>query len=136
VMTLRTEAYPPAPYGLLMLSMASEGPMSGTYCRPCDLEANATTSRAIVDSCMRNWDWPGVAARKVNVCDAGQPWAADWRQVAADVYARDMDGAAIPDFERRPLPRCVREMEDFQSQWDVWDSPSAETICKRAFPQE
>lgn len=136
VMTLRTEAYPPAPYGLLMLSMASEGPMSGTYCRPCDREANETTSRAIVDSCMRNWDWPGVAARKVTVCDAGQPWAADWRQVAADVYARDMDGAAIPDFERRPLPRCVREMEDFQSQWDVWDSPSAETICSRAFPQE
>lgn len=136
VMTLRREAFPPAPYGLLVLSMAGAGPVSGSYCRPCEREANATYGQEIVDNCLRNWNWPGVMASKVTVCDAEQPWPANWRQVASEVYARDMHGEAIPDFDSRPLQRCVREMEAFQMQWDVWDSPSAETICRRAYSKE
>ncbi|KAG0625596.1 hypothetical protein M758_2G067200 [Ceratodon purpureus] len=133
VMTLRREAFPPAPYGLLMLSMAGEGPMSGTYCRPCDREANVTYSREIVDNCMRNWDWPGVMASKVTVCDAGNEWASNWRQIAADVYERDMNGEEMPDFDYRSLRRCIKEMQGFQMQWDVWDAPSASAICRRAY---
>ena len=74
-----------------------------------------------------------MMASKVKVCDAGEPWASNWRQIAEPVYRKDMDGAEIPDFDLRSLHRCLQEMEDFQTQWDVWDAPSAESICMRAY---
>lgn len=133
IMTLRREHYPPPPYGLLVLSMASPGPMSGTYCRPCDKEANATTSKAIVDECMRNWDWPGVAGTDVTVCDGSNPWASNWREIANAMYEEDAgDGEGIRNFEKRSLQQCVREMREFQMGWNVWNSPPVEIICKRA----
>lgn len=133
IMTLRNEMYPPPPYGLLMLSMASEGPMSGTYCRPCDKEANATFSATIVDGCMRDWDWPGVAAREVTVCDPRKPWSTEWRKIAAESYSIDVPGEEIPSLSSRSVLQCIAEMQDFQRQWDVWESPPIEQICAQAY---
>lgn len=135
IMTLRRESFPPPPYGLLVLSMASPGPMSGTYCRPCDQEANSTTSKFIVDQCMRNWDWPGVAGSQVTVCNGTQPWASNWREIADPVYREDAgDLQGIPNFDNRTFEDCVREMREFQVGWDVWNSPPVELICNRASP--
>lgn len=132
IMTLRKEMFPPPPLGLLVLSMASRGPMSGTYCRPCDKEANATFSAAIVDGCSRNWDWPGVGGSEVRVCDGRQPWAENWRAIAEAVYREDV-GEGVRDFnEKRGMAACVKEFREFEMMWEVWDSPPAETICKRA----
>ncbi|KAG0569369.1 hypothetical protein KC19_6G085700 [Ceratodon purpureus] len=136
VMTLRKMAHPPPPYGLLLLSMASKGPMSGTYCRPCEKEANATYSAAIVDGCMRNWDWPGIGGSEVTVCDGREPWAENWREVAEKVYKKDI-GEEIRSFnETRGMEACVSEMREFEMMWEVWDSPPAETICKRALSKK
>lgn len=133
IMTLRRETYPPPPYGLLVLSMASQGPMSGTYCRPCDHESNATTSKRIVDQCMRDWDWPGVAGTDVTVCDGSKPWATNWRQIADPLYRHDADDpAGVPNFDKRSMQQCVRDMGELQAGTDVWNSPSVEAICKRA----
>jgi hypothetical protein len=133
IVTLRREMFPPPPLGLLVLSMASKGPMSGTYCRPCDKEANATLSKAIVDGCHRNWDWPGVNGTEVTVCDGRQPWAANWREIAGQVY-REQVGEEIRNFNStRGMEACVSEMREFETMWDVWDSPPADTICKQAF---
>nr|XP_024401670.1 uncharacterized protein LOC112294907 isoform X2 [Physcomitrium patens] len=133
VMTLRQEAYPKPAWGLLVLSMASRGPMSGTYCRPCDKEENATVSEQVVNGCMRDWDWPGVAAREVTVCDPRKPWSTEWRKIAAESYSIDVPGEEIPSLSSRSVLQCIAEMQDFQRQWDVWESPPIEQICAQAY---
>lgn len=136
IMTLRREAYPPPPFGLLVLSMASEGPMSGTYCRPCDKEDNATVSAAIVDGCSPNWDWPGVSGSEVRTCNARTPWAENWREIAAPVYRADV-GEEIRIFnETRGMEECESEMQAFEMMWEIWDAPPAETICKHALSKK
>lgn len=135
IVTLRTPRCPPLPRGLLLLSMASEGPMSGAYCRPCDAEVNATASAAIVTARERDWDWPGIEGERVTVCDGIKPWAPTWRRIADEVYKRNLGlDEEIRDFQSRSREECIEEMEAFQRLWDIWDSLSPEIICNSAFP--
>lgn len=133
IMTGRTNSFPPSPYGLLIADMATRGPLSGTYCRPCDWPANSTMSHAIVNGMMQDWDWPGKVDDIV-VCNASNVWAPNWREIGEEIYKRDVPGAKfLPDPTARSQHKCVAEVTEFSTQWEVWDAPSADVLCKARF---
>ncbi|KAG6550753.1 hypothetical protein Mapa_007657 [Marchantia paleacea] len=127
VLSTRKYPWPPKVYGVPVMSIGSKGPLNGAKCRPCTPLAVGRHARSIVNASDRSVAWVGPT-EDPQLCDARGDWEDQWEGIFDEISGPDAADAR-KKISSRTFDECVRDVEDFQQQWEVWDAPSSEILC-------
>ncbi|XP_024394928.1 uncharacterized protein [Physcomitrium patens] len=129
ILTYRKYAWPPAYFGVPVASLSTKGDMNGVKCKPCTPKATGSEAQAIVSKLGKGWGFPGHI-EGLELCDARQDWEPQWRTIYEKESGQEFSSDA-KNVTTRSIAECVRDMEEFQKQWEVWDAPPAQVICSK-----
>lgn len=129
ILTYRSYSWPPAYYGVPVMALSTSGALNGAKCRPCTAASTGGGAQGILSKLGKGWGWPG-SIEGAELCDAHAGWEAQWPEIYERNVGEQLSGAA-KNVTTRSLEECVRDVEELQQQWEVWDAPSATEICSQ-----
>lgn len=127
ILTQRRYSWPPAYFGVPVMSLSTKGAMNGAKCRPCSPKSTGSEAQAILAKLGKGWGWPGLI-EGLELCDARDAWERQWHEIYERVSGEQLSGDALK-VTTRSVAECIQDVEEFQKQWEVWDAPSAKVIC-------
>ncbi|KAG0585774.1 hypothetical protein M758_2G036900 [Ceratodon purpureus] len=127
ILTLRRYAWPPAYFGVPVMSLSTKGAMNGAKCRPCTPKSTGREAQVILSKLGKGWGWPGLIDG-LELCDARDEWEPQWHQIYERDSGEQLSGDAL-NVTTRSIADCIRDIEEFQKQWEVWEAPPAKDIC-------
>ncbi|XP_024399824.1 uncharacterized protein [Physcomitrium patens] len=134
ILTYRKYSWPPAYFGVPVASLSTKGDLNGAKCRPCTPKSSGSEAQRLVSKLSKGWGWPGLIDG-LELCDAHQDWEPQWRTVYEKESGEQLSGDA-QRVTTRSVSECVRDMEEFQKQWEVWDAPPPLKICSEGREDE
>lgn len=127
ILTYRKYAWPPTYFGVPVMAVSTKGALNGAKCRPCTPKSTGAGAQAILSKLGKGWGWPGTI-EGAELCDARGDWESQWPQIYERESGERLPGAA-KNVTTRSIAECVRDMEEFQKEWEVWQGPPAKEIC-------
>jgi len=124
ILTYRKYAWPPEYFGVPVMSLSTSGALNGAKCRPCTPKATGNGAQNILSKLGKGWGYPG-RIEGAELCDARGDWEPHW----PEVYEKHSGEQVDKNVTTRSVADCIRDLEEFQKQWQSWDAPSPMEIC-------
>lgn len=126
ILTYRKYHWPPELWGVPVAALTAKGPLNGAKCRPCTPKATGADAQAIVEKLNKGWGYPGHI-EGLELCDARGDWEQDWEKIYETATGLSISSDMV--VTTRSVSECVKDVEEFQRLWEVWDAPPAKLIC-------
>ncbi|KAJ7532865.1 hypothetical protein O6H91_13G023200 [Diphasiastrum complanatum] len=127
ILSYRHYGLPNGVWNTPVASISSKGPLNGAKCRPCTPLFSGLQAKAIAEALDKSWGWTGPTDG-LELCDARHNWEQHWED-AYDMAAGSEFAAIRKSLTEQPLSECIKQVDLFRQQWEIWDAPSSDVIC-------
>ncbi|RZS26159.1 hypothetical protein BHM03_00059465 [Ensete ventricosum] len=133
VMSDRRYGYPPGTSGVPVVSIGSQGQLSGAKCRPCEPACTGQCAADVGAALDREWGWTEWRDGSLQICDPSGGWAPGWEHIF-DRVAGPEAATARKSVAELDMATCVDDFEIMRKKAASWEAPTAMEICRLGLP--